>query len=252
MRSLRVGAQSRRAVDIPGWNGQASVAMDPASKTIDLHVASFYDLSSGRGGFGAILVWGPHDKEVTGGFLRSTRLRMALWGAIEGLDSIHEQARVILHSPSESLLVGIISRSQRGRGAENRFLWSRLLNACSRHVVACRLASSDDEVQSRCHALALKAAGEAKEEDLCSDATEQTTPAKGHRAKIVKEGQPCRKCGTPVERAVPRKRCKQKKKSYYYEFYFSCPNCKTIYMTDEAKRFYETEEATVDPEKQPE
>ena len=52
--------------------------------------------------------------------------------------------------------------------------------------------------------------------------------------KITKEWQNCRKCWTPVIKAIPKNSSKAKK-SYYYKYYFNCTNCKTNYFVDEAK-----------------
>jgi len=52
--------------------------------------------------------------------------------------------------------------------------------------------------------------------------------------KITVEWQACRKCGTKVEKRVPKK-INTKNKSYYYKFYLACPWCSTNYFVDEAK-----------------
>jgi uncharacterized protein with PIN domain len=54
------------------------------------------------------------------------------------------------------------------------------------------------------------------------------------KIKITSVGQACKKCWTPVEKAIPKKK-NTKNKSYYYEYYLTCPNCKTNYFVDEAK-----------------
>lgn len=53
--------------------------------------------------------------------------------------------------------------------------------------------------------------------------------------KITRPGQPCRKCGTPVVKQVPARKLKPGQTSYY-AWYLICPNCKTIYLVDSAKR----------------
>jgi hypothetical protein len=54
--------------------------------------------------------------------------------------------------------------------------------------------------------------------------------------KVTEEGQPCRRCGTPVERRVP-KRKRRAEQEYYYEYYLYCPACKAMYMVEAAKRY---------------
>jgi len=60
-------------------------------------------------------------------------------------------------------------------------------------------------------------------------------------SKITKPGQLCRKCDAPVAKTIPRRRRRKPNSKYYFEWYLKCPNvdCKTIYMVESAKRFYE-------------
>ena len=52
-------------------------------------------------------------------------------------------------------------------------------------------------------------------------------------SKVTQEGQPCRKCDTPVVKVIPKKR--DKKKAYWFAYYFKCPACGCMYMVEEAK-----------------
>lgn len=71
-------------------------------------------------------------------------------------------------------------------------------------------------------------------------------PPAGTAAKVTREGQPCRKCGQPVEKRLPRKR-RMPGQTYYYEFYLACPRCRTMYLVEEAKRQVQMKEPAVDP-----
>ena len=51
---------------------------------------------------------------------------------------------------------------------------------------------------------------------------------------ITREGQACRKCGTAVIKKTPKRKAKPGQK-YYYAYYFSCPNCGTNYLIEDAK-----------------
>jgi uncharacterized protein with PIN domain len=68
-----------------------------------------------------------------------------------------------------------------------------------------------------------------KETSLQQDPTE-------FEVKITHEGQPCRKCSTPVIKKIPKRKHKPGQ-AYYFEYYYQCPRCKTMYMVEEAKRF---------------
>jgi uncharacterized protein with PIN domain len=63
------------------------------------------------------------------------------------------------------------------------------------------------------------------------------------RVPVTAVGQPCRHCGTPVVKSQhkPGKPLKNKPGSYYFEFWFACPNkrCRTLYMVEAAKRWYD-------------
>ena len=49
-------------------------------------------------------------------------------------------------------------------------------------------------------------------------------------------GEPCRKCGMPIVKKSPKKQTRKAGQTYYYEWYLHCPNCKTMYMVEAAKR----------------
>jgi hypothetical protein len=57
--------------------------------------------------------------------------------------------------------------------------------------------------------------------------------------KTTREGQPCRKCATPVVRRTPRRHQRKHGQCYDYEYYLYCLNCCTLYMLEEAKRPYQ-------------
>jgi hypothetical protein len=67
--------------------------------------------------------------------------------------------------------------------------------------------------------------------------TERTNPP----AKITEPGQPCRRCGAPVVRKTHTKPPKRTPSGYYFEWWLKCPskNCRTLYMVEAAKRWFE-------------
>ena len=58
----------------------------------------------GRGGWGAILVYGKFEKELSGGERETTNNRMELLGAIRALEALKESCRVTLYSDSKYLV----------------------------------------------------------------------------------------------------------------------------------------------------
>ncbi len=61
----------------------------------------------GPGGWGAVLLSGPHRKEISGGERETTNNRMELQAAIEALRALREPAEVDLHTDSAYLQRGI-------------------------------------------------------------------------------------------------------------------------------------------------
>jgi ribonuclease HI len=100
----------------------------------------------GPGGYGVVLLYGPHRKELNGGYRKTTNNRMELMAAIKGLEAIKERREVTLHSDSEyvvrAMSEGWAKRWQangwkrnRNEKAINPDLWSRLLQLCEQHDV---------------------------------------------------------------------------------------------------------------------
>ena len=61
----------------------------------------------GPGGWAAVLIWGPHRKEIAGGEEDTTNNRMELRAAIEALRALKEPAEVDLYTDSAYLKQGI-------------------------------------------------------------------------------------------------------------------------------------------------
>jgi ribonuclease HI len=100
----------------------------------------------GPGGYGVILVYGDHRREIAGGFRLTTNNRMELMGAITGLAALKRACAVTLVSDSEYLVNSIRKGwaiGWRGRGwkragkvVPNADLWERLLTLTDTHRVA--------------------------------------------------------------------------------------------------------------------
>jgi len=99
----------------------------------------------GPGGWGAVLFYGEHEKEICGGEPATTNNRMELTAACEALESLKKPCRVELHTDSQYVKTGITqwlsTWKSRGwkttsRGAvKNEDLWRRLDLARARHEV---------------------------------------------------------------------------------------------------------------------
>lgn len=100
----------------------------------------------GPGGYGVVLIYDSHRKELSGGFRRTTNNRMEIFAAIAGLEALREPCRVTLLSDSQYLVYAIQkgwARNWKANGwrrsnkerAINPDLWDRLLNLCEIHHV---------------------------------------------------------------------------------------------------------------------
>jgi len=100
----------------------------------------------GPGGYGVVMLYGAHRKELSGGFRKTTNNRMELMAVIAALETLKERCSVRLYSDSryvvESYMAGSASRWQangwmrdRKNKALNVDLWERLLVLCGSHQV---------------------------------------------------------------------------------------------------------------------
>ena len=60
------------------------------------------------------------------------------------------------------------------------------------------------------------------------------------RVAITCEGQPCRKCLTPVVKKTTKAKSRGGR-AYFYEYYLRCPRCGTFYMVESARREFPEE-----------
>ena len=124
----------------------------------------------GPGGWGALLIYGERQKEISGRAAETTNQRMELTAAIKGLQSLREPCRVKLYSDSAYLVnafnQGWLTRWQRngwktkaGGPVGNQDLWQELLLLSRQHDVEwLKVAGhSTNEGNNRCDVLARKA-----------------------------------------------------------------------------------------------
>lgn len=115
-------------------------------KHVDIYTDGACRGNPGRGGWGAILVYGSTEKELSGGEVSTTNNRMELTAAIRALSALKEPCEVTLYSDSKYLVDAIEkgwARSWRAKGwrkadkspALNPDLWEALLSQLERHSV---------------------------------------------------------------------------------------------------------------------
>jgi len=99
----------------------------------------------GPGGWGAILIWNGHERELSGGEADTTNNRMELMAAISGLEALKRPSEVDMHIDSQYVRDGITKyivnwkkngwRTASKEPVKNQDLWLRLDAARSRHTV---------------------------------------------------------------------------------------------------------------------
>ena len=153
-----------------------------AKKEVTLYTDGACRGNPGPGGWGAILVYGAHSRELSGGEAETTNNRMELLAAIEGLSALRESCRVLLTSDSKYLVdainLGWLSdwkrrgwRLRSGGEVKNPDLWQRLDELLAMHEVTFSWVKGHDghAYNERCDELATTAADSFKNTDERKD-----------------------------------------------------------------------------------
>ena len=122
----------------------------------------------GPGGFGIILIYGEHKKEISKGFASTTNNRMELLGVITALEALKSPCTVDLYSDSkyviDAIQKGWAERWQskgwmrtKTEKAKNPDLWERLLELLKIHDVKFHWVKghAENEFNNRCDELAV-------------------------------------------------------------------------------------------------
>ena len=78
-----------------------------ADGMVDVYTDGACSGNPGPGGWGALLVWGDHERAIKGGEARTTNNRMELTAAIRALEALRKPAAVRVHTDSTYLKDGI-------------------------------------------------------------------------------------------------------------------------------------------------
>ena len=137
-------------------------------KTVTVYTDGACSGNPGPGGWGAILMYGPHKKELSGGEAQTTNNRMELTGVITALEALKEPCTVELYSDSKYVIDGLgkgWAKGWRARGwvksdkkpALNPDLWGKLLDLCDYHKVNLHWVKghAENPYNNRCDELAV-------------------------------------------------------------------------------------------------
>ena len=115
-------------------------------KKVDIYTDGACSGNPGAGGWGAILRYGAHEKELSGGEAQTTNNRMELTAVIQALSLLKEPCQVVVHSDSKYIIDAIQQgwaikwkangwmRNKKEK-ALNPDLWQQLLQLLEVHQV---------------------------------------------------------------------------------------------------------------------
>ena len=147
--------------------------MVKGADTIEIFTDGACSGNPGPGGWGVLLRWRGHEKELYGGVGKTTNNRMELMAAIRGIETLKPGSRVVLVTDSAYVRDGITEwihswkrngwKTAAKKPVKNEDLWRRLDAALADHEVEWRwvrghTGHADNE---RADALARKGAEEA-------------------------------------------------------------------------------------------
>ena len=137
-------------------------------KTVEIYTDGACSGNPGPGGWGAVLKYGAHEKELSGGAAETTNNRMELMAVIEALRRLKEPCVVELYSDSkyviDALSLGwVYGWKKKGwiksdkKPALNVDLWETLLTLLAPHEMRYHWVKghADNDYNNRCDALAV-------------------------------------------------------------------------------------------------
>ena len=119
-----------------------------AGRSVEIYTDGACKGNPGPGGWGVLLRWGAHEKELCGGDADTTNNRMELMAVIQALEALTRPADVILHVDSRYVQDGVerwMPRWKRNgwqtrerKPVKNQDLWERLDRAAAAHQIRWR------------------------------------------------------------------------------------------------------------------
>ena len=145
-------------------------------KTVTIYTDGACSGNPGPGGWGAILLYGRHKKELSGGEGQTTNNRMELSGVIAALEQLKEPCVVELYSDSKYVIDALEkgwAKAWQAKGwrkadkkpALNADLWERLLELSRVHTIRLHWVKghAENEWNNRCDELAVAESRKFKE-----------------------------------------------------------------------------------------
>jgi ribonuclease HI len=107
--------------------------MDSELKKVTIYTDGSCINNPGVGGYGCLLMYGTHSKEIRGAYRYTTNNRMELMACIVAIEALTKPCDITLYSDSTYVVNGInkmINDGYRNKYKKNRDLWDRLVLLC--------------------------------------------------------------------------------------------------------------------------
>lgn len=118
---------------------------NPAAQSVEIFTDGACRGNPGQGGWGAVLRYGSHEKELYGYQAKTTNNQMEMMAAIEALQALKRPSKVILTTDSNYLRQGITQwihgwkkrnwRTASKQPVKNKELWQQLDKIVSQHDI---------------------------------------------------------------------------------------------------------------------
>jgi ribonuclease HI len=229
---------------------------------VELYSDWWANPNPGPGWYWIVMKYKSITKEFLQWFTKTTNNRMELSGVINGLKNLKTKSDVNVFTDSQ-YTINWIEKWWAKKWKENNWLrtksekamnydlWEILLDLVEKHNVKFNWVKWHNwHIENeRCDELATQAMNmDILLEDkfyLNNYNSEKQLPIhKNHKSGIVWtnkniikiEWDICWKCNTAVIKKIPKKKKFKPSQTFYYEYFFNCPWCKTNYMIPEWKR----------------
>lgn len=117
-------------------------------KQVEIYTDGACSGNPGPGGWGSVLMYNGHRRELSGGERQTTNNRMELMAVIRALEALKRPCEVVLHTDSTYVMKGMTEwlenwkrrnwRTADRKPVKNVELWQRLEQAIHRHSVQWR------------------------------------------------------------------------------------------------------------------
>ena len=151
-----------------GWRDGKSLLICRMKEGLVIYTDGASRGNPGRGGYGTILKWGSREKELSGGFRKTTNNRMELMAVIAGLEAltktglkitIYSDSQYVVKAVEQGWLKNWIATGFKG-GKKNRDLWEHYYRLAMQHQIKFVWVKghADNPYNNRCDILATAAA----------------------------------------------------------------------------------------------